>query len=116
VGVIVPGRRALASLLGPASQDLRKKLAEKVTIELAIDNAPLIDVVSFIRDQYEVACIIDDVAFSQGDAKRSVLYLPLSVAAGQWTLKQLFDEVAGKVGGKAEACGSLVLIGPKPKH
>ena len=75
----------------------------------------MIDVSSFISDRYEVACIIDDHAFSKGDAKMSVLYLPLSVAAGQRTLKQLFDEVAGKVGGQAEASGNLVLIGPKPK-
>jgi hypothetical protein len=108
--LIVPGHRELASVLRPAGDRLMEKLAEKVTIEKAINNAPLGDILEYFGDKYELTIVVDEWSFPKTDPAGNVVDTPCSVPAGTQPLREWLEQCAKQVNGQVVPLSHLILI------
>lgn len=134
---IVPGKRDPADVLGPASEKLKKKLAEKIEIERKSVGVPFEDLIDSLEDKSGVTVVTGDWLFpptppakaggkSEDKAtamtrRRHRLRSPLAemqcgLDVGTQPLQTWLEKLAKQVDCKVVPAGDVVLIVPLPKE
>jgi hypothetical protein len=125
---IAPGKREFTSILGPASDDLKKKLAAKIDISKPVENAPLHELIHFFSDQGGATIVVAEWLFPA--TKPSNAGNPAdNVAGGMWrfsdvrynlpaesrSLEKWLDFLATQIKGTVVARENVILIVPATK-
>jgi RNA polymerase sigma factor (sigma-70 family) len=111
--VIVPGRRDVVSVLGPAGERLKKLLAQDAL--LAFEKSYLSDLIGFFSDKYGLTVVVDVWAFSKADPATDLFNRRWTLPERTQPLQKWLEQIAKEINGEVIPRDNVVLIVPRKK-